>query len=76
MKVNLTLTKEELDQAIYCYLRARGIITANTTLYIQVMPSNVGLPIRVEYTPTGRLPAAERLIEEQKTAWDRLKDEE
>ena len=77
MKVSLSLSKEELDQAIYCYLRARGILTANTTLSsILVMPGNVDLPIRVEYTPTGRLPAPERLIEEQKTAWDRLKDDE
>jgi len=74
MRMNLTLTKEELDQAIYCYLRARGVITANTTLVITVQHSDA-MPIRIDYTPLGRVPAAERLVEEQKTAWDRIKDE-
>jgi hypothetical protein len=76
MLMNLTLTKEELDQAIYCYLRARRVITANTELEILVQQGNSAMPIRISYTLPGRVPSAERLVEEQKTAWDRLKDEE
>jgi hypothetical protein len=50
------------------------VIKEHTVL--EVLPyDDPNMPVQVRYMPVGKIPLPETLLAEQKTAWDRIKDE-